>query len=71
MMSNEQQSSKKIYQNPVIKKKTWFCVKCEKTFATNYSLRRHIGIVHKAPRTLIEKVDDGVMHGTPVYDANP
>ena len=67
-MVNKQRSPRRIYQNPVMNEPTWFCVRCQKTFATNYSLRRHMGLIHRAPRTVVEAGDDGVMYGNPHYD---
>ena len=53
----------KIYRNPEFKEPVWMCLECKNEFATNYSLRRHMRLVHGAPKTLIEKGKDGVMRG--------
>jgi hypothetical protein len=60
-------SKKKTYQNPILDEPEWLCVPCQKTFATNYSLRRHMRLIHDAPQTLIEEGDEGVMYGQPVF----
>ncbi len=64
-MANKRKTPKKIYQNPEMDEPTWLCVPCQKTFATNYSLRRHMRLVHEAPRTEVKVGNDGVMYGYP------
>lgn len=59
-----------MYRNPEPEEAVWLCVQCNREFATNYSLRRHMRLIHHAPRTLIERGEDGVMRGTPVFDRN-
>lgn len=58
---------KKTYQNPIIKEPVSLCIRCNKTFANLYSLRRHMALIHDAPRTLVEVGKDGVRRGKPVW----
>jgi hypothetical protein len=59
--------SKKIYQNPIMYEPTWLCVHCDRTFVTCYSLRRHMRLVHKAPKTLVKIDGKGVRRGEPAW----
>ena len=65
IMSDKQKKLKKIYQNPIKNEPTWLCVPCQKTFATNYSLRRHMRLIHAVPRTEVEVGANGIMYGHP------
>ena len=66
-MTNEHGSPRRIYQNPEMDEPVWLCDPCQKVFATNYSLRRHMRLIHKAPKTLIRIDATGVRRGEPVW----
>ena len=67
-MPKKKRISQELYVNPLLNEPVWLCADCQKTFATNYSLRRHMRLVHDAPKTMIKKTDEGVMEGHPYYD---
>lgn len=71
-MDNRNRPPSRIYENPVINEPVWYCVLCNRTFANNFSLRRHMRLIHNAPRTEVEIGDDNIMYGRPHYDnVNP
>ena len=65
----EDETPQIIYENPTFIQRTWICVSCDQTFANLYSLRRHMRLIHHAPRTLVYDVGDGIMHGYPNFDS--
>ena len=68
-MTNERRPPRRIYSNPIVNEPTWCCEVCRRAFANNYSLRRHMRLIHNAPRTIVEVGDDGIMRGHPHYDS--
>jgi len=64
---NESEIPETIYDNPIIQEPIWRCVPCQSNFANLYSLRRHMRLIHNAPRTLVRIDDDGVRHGEPAW----